>query len=328
MKFCIVGAGAIGGYLAARLAQAGEEVAVIARGATLAAIRARGIRVATAEGAETAVEVAAFADAESAGVFDVVLLALKAHQLPALAGSIGRLCRDDTTVVPMQNGIPFWYFQRHGGEHEGRVVESVDPGGLVKDAIPAARIVGCVVYVAAERPEPGLVVHSGGDRLPMGEIDGSSSERLVRIAAAFARAGLQCPPTGDIRAEVWTKLWGNSTFNPVSALTRASLSGICGDADGRALAEQMMRETQAVAQAWGIAFRVTLEQRIAGAARVGAHRTSMLQDLEAGRALEADALLGSVVEMGGIAGVATPALLAIHRATKLLDRTRREPAAQ
>ena len=322
MRFCIVGAGAIGGFVGARLALAGEEVVFIARGRNLEAINAQGMKVFYRDGREeTASSVRATDDYASAGTFDVVILALKAHQVAAVAPKLAALCDESTVVIPMQNGIPFWYFHDHGGELAGRTVETVDPGGICKDAIPARRILGCVVYPASELVAPATVMHIEGERFPLGELDGSNSERAQRISAAFVSAGFKSPVLDNVRAEVWLKLWGNLTFNPISALTHATLSDICEDANGRDLAEQMMREAQAVAEKLGITFRVSLEKRIEGAGKVGKHKTSMLQDVEAGRALEIDALVGSVVELGALAGVPTPAIKAIYNATKLLDRT-------
>ena len=324
MRICIVGAGAIGGYLGGRLALAGEEVTFVARGSNLAAINADGMRMRHGDGREEIVRgVRAVSGFEGNGAFDVVILTLKAHQLPEVAARIESLCHEDTVVMPLQNGIPFWYFNGHGGALEGRAVESVDPGGRIRDAIPARRIVGCVVFVAARRIGPGVVMHMGNERLPLGELDGAKSERIARIAAAFERAGFQAPVLDDIRAEVWLKLWGNASFNPISALTHAGLSDICADVDGRELVVRMMGETQAVAEKLGIAFRVTIDKRIDGAARVGRHKTSMLQDVEAGQPLEIDALTGSVVELGTLLGVPTPTLRAIYQATKLLDRALR-----
>ncbi len=323
MKYCIVGAGAIGGFVGTKLALAGEEVTFIARGRNLEAIRTAGMRVFYPDGHEDiASRVRATDSFEAAGPADVVVLTLKAHQVGDVCERLAPLLGADTVVVPMQNGIPFWYFHEHGGRLSGRTVESVDPGGRIARAIPAARIVGCIVYCAAERVAAGTVVRTRGERFPMGELDGRRSERLLRIAASFERAGLQAPILDDVRAEVWLKLWGNVAFNPISALTRATLGGICEDPHGRALAAQLMREAQAVAEKLGIAFSVSLEKRIEGAARVGHHKTSMLQDVEAGRRLEVDALVGSVVELGEAAGVATPAIRAIYQATKLLDRTK------
>jgi 2-dehydropantoate 2-reductase len=330
MKFCLIGAGAIGGFVGARLALAGEDVTFIARGRNLEAIGGGGMRVLDSAGREVhAASVRATDDYDRAGKFDVVLLTLKAHHLAAVAPHIESLCHDETIVVPMQNGIPFWYFHGHGGAHAGRAVETVDPGGAIRDAIPARRIVGCVVYIASELRAPGTVAHSAGARLQLGELDGSKSERLARLADAFTRASFTIEMPDDIRAAVWLKLWGNVTFNPISALARATMREICHDPHGTALAAQMMREAQAVAEALGITFAMTVEKRLEGAGRIGGHKTSMLQDVEAGRAIEIDALVGAVVELGELARVATPAITAIYRAGKLLDATlRADPSAR
>jgi len=321
MRFCIVGAGAIGGFVGARLALGGNEVVFIARGRNLEAINAGGVRVFYRDGRVDAAPATATDDYAAAGQFDAVILALKAHQVAAVAGKLAPLYHADTVVIPMQNGIPFWYFHGHGGHLAGRTVEAVDPGGIVKDAIPASRILGCVVYPATELTGPGTVVHIEGDRFPLGELDGTTTARVQAVADAFVRAGLKCPVLDNIRAEIWLKLWGNLTFNPISALTHATLVDMCVDSHGRELAAQMMREAQAVAASFGITFRVSLDKRIEGAARVGKHKTSMLQDVEAGRPLEIDALVGSVVELGRLAGVPTPTITAIYNAAKLLDRT-------
>ena len=324
MRICIVGAGAIGGVLGARLALGGENVTFIARGENLEAIRARGMRLRHSDGREEiARDVSATDSFEGAGRFDVVILTLKAHQVGEVAARIESLCDAETVVMPLQNGVPFWYFQGHGGAFDGRAVEAVDPGGKIRDAIPARRIIGGVVFVAAERIGPGEVMHTGNDRLPLGELDGRASARIARLSGAFARAGFQAPVVDDIRAEVWIKLWGNVTFNPISALTHAGVSDICTDVDGRDLAARMMQEAQAVGEKLGITFRITIDKRLEGATRVGRHRTSMLQDVEAGRALEIDALVGSVVELGALVDVPTPTIRAIHQAAKLLDRTMR-----
>lgn len=324
MRVCIVGAGAIGSVLGARLALGGVDVTFIARGENLAAIKARGVRVRYGDGREeVARHVSATDTFEKAGRFDVVILTLKAHQVAEVAARIESLCDADTVVMPLQNGVPFWYFQGHGGAFEGRAIEAVDPGGKIRDAIPTRRIIGGVVFVAAQRIAPGEVMHMGNDRFPMGELDGRRSERIARISEAFARARFQAPVVDDIRAEVWVKLWGNVTFNPISALTHAGVSDICTDVDGRDLATRMMQETQAVGEKLGITFRLTIAKRLEGATRVGRHKTSMLQDLEAGRALEIDALVGSVVEIGEWVGVPTPTVRAIYQAAKLLDRTMR-----
>jgi len=326
MRVCIVGAGAIGGYLGARLSLAGEDVTFVARGANLEAIRANGMRVLYPDREEVAKDVRAVSDYETAGAFDLVVITLKAHQLTEIAPRIAALCDAGTVVMPLQNGIPFWYFSKHGGEHEGRAVESVDPGGVIRKAIPAERIVGGVVFIASQRVGPGVVRYMGNNRFSMGELDGSHSARITRISEAFVRGGFEAPILDDIRSEIWLKLWGNASFNPISALTHATLSDICTDADGRELAARLMGETQAVGEKFGATFRLSIEKRIEAAARVGRHKTSMLQDVEAGQALEVDALVGSVVELGALVGVPTPTIRAIYQATKLLDRSMRAEA--
>ena len=321
MRICVVGAGAIGGFAGASLALGGHDVTFIARGANRDAIAARGMRIVYEDGRVANAPATAIDDFARAGKFDAVLLAVKAHQLGEVADRIESLCGPDTLVLPLQNGLPFWYFQRHGGPHEGRAIESVDPGGRIGRAIDARRIIGTVVFVAAERTAPGEIRHRGYDRFPMGELDGAKSERLERLSQAFASAGLQAPILDDVRAEVWLKLWGNVSFNPISALTGATMVEMCTDPAGRELVIRMMRETQAVAEKLGITFRLPIDKRIEGASRVGRHKTSMLQDAEAGRPLELDALVGSVVELGELVGVQTPTIRAIYDAAKLLDRT-------
>ena len=325
MNFCVVGAGSIGGFVGAKLALAGEDVTLVARGANLQAIRANGMRVIMHDGTEqVAQNVRAAATPAEAGAHDVVILGLKAHQVPPVAAEIAALCHKDTVIIPMQNGIPWWYFQRHGGEYDGRVVTSVDPEGALAAAVDPRRVIGCVVYPACELAAPGVVRHIEGDRFPLGELDGASSERVTAIAATFARAGLKSPILDNVRAEIWLKLWGNLTFNPISSLTHSTLVDICQFPLTRELAAAMMREAQAVANRLGITFRVTLDKRIAGAERVGKHKTSMLQDVEAGRDPEIDALVGSVIEMGRIVGEPTPHIEAVFALVKLLARTMRE----
>jgi 2-dehydropantoate 2-reductase len=325
MKFCVVGAGSIGGFVGAKLALAGEEVTLVARGANLQAIRAHGMRVIMHDGTEQVAQNArSAATPAEAGPHDVVILGLKAHQVAPIAGDIAALCHENTIIIPMQNGIPWWYFQRHGGEFEGRVVTSVDPGGAIAAAVDPRRLIGCVVYPACELAAPGVVRHIEGDRFPLGELDGSSSERVNAIAGTFVRAGLKAPVLDNIRSEIWLKLWGNLTFNPISSLTHSTLVDICQYPLTRDLAAAMMREAQAVAGRLGISFRVTLEKRIAGAERVGKHKTSMLQDVEAGRDPEIDALVGSVIEVGRIVGEPTPHIEAVFALVKLLARTMRE----
>jgi 2-dehydropantoate 2-reductase len=325
MKLAIIGAGAIGGYVGARLALAGHDVTFIVRGANLEAIRKNGIRLITHDGAEhVASNVRATDDYAGAGEQDVVILAMKAHQVEAVADDVPKLIRADTAVVTMQNGIPFWYFHEHGGALQGTRLRSVDPGGRISEKIPAQRVIGCVVYPASELMAPGVVKHVEGDRFPLGELDGRTSERVTRIAACFESAGFKAPVLDNIRAEIWLKLWGNLTFNPISALSHSTLVDICRFPLSRELAAAMMREAQTVAHKLGIEFRVTLEKRIAGAEKVGKHKTSMLQDIEAGRAPEIDALVGAVVELGGLTGTPTPHVATVYALVKLLARTMEE----
>jgi 2-dehydropantoate 2-reductase len=325
MKIAIIGAGAIGGLVGAKLALGGEDVTFIVRGRNLSAIRERGIRLVTADGHEhTALHVQATDDYAAAGPQDVVVLAMKAHQLEPVIASLPHLLGPDTIVVPMQNGIPYWYFQKQHGPYEGAHVNSVDPQGRIAAAIDPARVLGCVVYPASELMAPGVVRHIEGDRFPLGELDGSVSERVQRVSACFANAGFKAPVLEDIRSEVWLKLWGNLTFNPISSLTHATLVDICQYPLTRELAASMMLEAQAVAHKLGITFRVPLEKRIAGAEKVGKHKTSMLQDVEAGRELEIDALLGSVVELARLTDTATPHMDSVYALVKLLARTMQE----
>ena len=322
MKIAIIGVGAIGGYVGIRLALAGEDVTFIARGANLEALRSRGIRLVSADGSEQAVTtVRATNDYAAAGPQDVVILAMKAHQVEAVARDVPKLFGPDTVVVPMQNGIPYWYFHRYPGALAGTRVQSVDPSGLIGEHIPCERVIGCVVYPAAELVSPGVVKHVEGNRFPVGEPDGATSERVTRLSECFVRGGLQAPVLSDIRAEIWLKLWGNLTFNPISALSRATLAGICQYPPSRAIAAAMMTEAQCVAKKLGVTFRVSLEKRIAGAEKVGHHKTSMLQDVEAARTLEVDALLGSVVELARLTETPTPHIDTVYALTKLLAKT-------
>src|ERR1700686_2161979 len=322
MKIAIIGAGAIGGYVGVKLALAGEDVTFIVRGPNLDAIRKNGMKLVMSDGSEcVANRVKASNDYAAAGAQDMVILAMKAHQVEAVANDVPKLYGPDTVVVTMQNGIPYWYFHKHGGELAGSVVNSVDPTGLIGSKIPAERVIGCVVYPASELIAPGVVKHIEGDRFPVGELDGSSSERVQRVSQCFARAGLKAPVLEDIRAEIWLKLWGNLTFNPISALTRSTLADICQFPATRALAAAMMTEAQTIAHKLGIVFRVSLDKRIAGAERVGQHKTSMLQDVEAGRPPELEALVGSVVELGRLTRTPTPHIDTVYGLTHLLART-------
>lgn len=329
MKIAIVGAGAIGGLVGARLALAGEQVTFLVRGANLLAIRNKGIKLIEHDGTEqVAANVAATDDYAEAGPQDVVILALKAHQVAAVADQLPLLFGPDTCVVTMQNGIPYWYFHQHGGHLEGRTVHSVDPDGTLAARIPPSRVIGCVVYPASELVAPGVVRHVEGERFPLGELDGSTSPRVQAISECFTRAGFKAPVLDNIRSEIWLKLWGNLTFNPISALCHATLEGICQYPVARSLAADMMKEAEAVANKLGVTFRVTLDKRIAGAEKVGRHKTSMLMDVEAGRGPEIDALVGSVVELGRFTDTATPHIDAVYALVKLLERTMTEERGQ
>jgi 2-dehydropantoate 2-reductase len=327
MRVCIVGAGAIGGYLAVKLALAGASVTAIVRGANLAAVKANGLKLIEGE-IEHVSALAATDKLAQVGPQEIVILAMKAHQVAAIADQLGHLLGPETTIVTMQNGIPWWYFQKHGGEFDGRRIESVDPGGLIAAHIPVERIIGCVVYPACEMVEPGVIRHIEGNRFPLGELDGTQTPRVLAIAELFKNAGLKSPVINNIRAEIWLKLWGNLTFNPISALTQATLVDICQFPPTRALAAAMMSEAQAIANRLGVEFRVSLERRIAGAEAVGKHKTSMLQDVESGRALEVDALVGSVVELGRLTQTPTPHIDAVSACTSLLANMLRESAGR
>ena len=322
MKIAVVGAGAIGGYLGAKLAIAGEDVTFIARNRNLEAINARGFRLILEDGSEqhapTAKAVQHMADA---GPQDAVLLTLKAHQVRDVLPGLRELFGPQTMVVTMINGIPWWYFHKLVGEYEGRHLDSVDPGGVIDQHIERERIIGSVVYPASELVEPGVVKVIEGNRFTLGELDGERSERIEALSQAMMRAGFKAPVSRDIRSELWIKLWGNLSFNPISALTHATLEQICRFGPTRSLAAAMMREAQAVAEKLGVRFKISLEQRIAGAEAVGAHKTSMLQDVEHGRALELEALVGSVVELGRITATPTPTIEAVYAATSLLAQT-------
>jgi 2-dehydropantoate 2-reductase len=318
VRFVVAGAGANG-----FLARAGHDVTLVARGAHREAMRRHGLRVRTTEGEFTVRprctdDLGAVADAE------VTFLAAKAHAIAPMAPALGAALGAGGTLVTLQNGIPWWYFERHGGPLDGTRLETVDPGGVIGRHIDAARVVGAVTYPATRIVEPGVVEHVEGTRFTIGEPDGSRSERCGAISGALASAGLKCPVRTDIRKEIWLKLIGNAVFNPLSALTRASMAAIAADPGTRALALALMHEAASVAAAVGVRLDLTVEQRLEGAARVGQHRTSMLQDVEAGRPLEVGALVGAVVEIGHLAGVELPRLETVYACVKLLDRTLRE----
>jgi 2-dehydropantoate 2-reductase len=320
MKICIIGAGAIGGLLAVRLADAGEDVTIVARGAHLAAIRERGLTL-REEGRETNARPRTASDLTEVAGQDLVVLGVKAHQVTPIAHQVPAMLSDDGLVLTAQNGIPWWYFFKHGGPHEGRVLQSVDPGGAVAAALPVDRVIGSVVYPAAEIVEPGVIQLIEGNRFSLGELDNSKSARIQAVSQAFTAAGFKAPVVTDLRAEIWTKLWGNLSFNPISALSGATLAGICRHPLGRALAGDMMREAQNVGEALGVRFRIPLEKRLAGAEAVGEHKTSMLQDIEAKRPTEVAALVGSIIELGGLVEVPTPAICAVYACVRLLENT-------
>jgi 2-dehydropantoate 2-reductase len=321
MKIALVGTGAVGGYLGARLALAGEDVLCIDRGEHLAAIRANGLRLIEADGSERhAARIRAAALAE-AGRQDVVLLAVKAYQIRDVLPAMRSLFHADTVVVTLQNGIPWWYFQGLAGPWQGRTLETIDPDGAIAAGIERERIIGAVVYSASERLAPGVIKVAEGNRFTLGEPDGSRSPRLADLAQVLAGAGFDAPVTADIRSEIWLKLWGNLSFNPISALTRATMVDICRFAPTRELAADMMREAQVVAEKLGVKFKVSLDKRIAGAEGVGKHKTSMLQDVESGRPLELEALVGSVRELGRVTATPTPTIDAVYACASLLAKT-------
>ncbi|MFC3377153.1 2-dehydropantoate 2-reductase [Rugamonas sp. CCM 8940] len=320
----MVGAGAIGGLLAVKLAQSGHELSVVVRGANLAAVREHGMVLRQQDGSESRALLRASDNIAELGPQDVVILAMKAHQLPPVAAQIPALLGPDTLIVTAQNGVPWWYFHKHGGPHEGQRVESVDPGGVVSAALDVGRVIGCIVYPACEMAAPGVVQHIEGNRFSLGELDGQSTPRIQALAEAMRAAGFKTPISADIRSELWVKLWGNLSFNPISALSHATLADICAFAPTRELAANMMREAQSVGERLGVTFKVSLERRIDGAAAVGQHKTSMLQDLESGRPIELAALVGSVLEMGRLTDTPTPTIAAVHALAALLARSVQE----
>jgi 2-dehydropantoate 2-reductase len=322
MKYAIVGAGAIGGYLGAKLALAGEDVTFIARNKNLAAINANGFRLLLPDGStQHATTVRAVQEPAEAGPQDVVLLTTKAHQVRDLLPGLRGLFGPETMVVTMINGVPWWYFQRLGGAFDGQALSSVDPDGALAAGIEVERLIGSIVYPAAELVEPGVVKLIEGNRFSLGELDNQRTPRIEALSKSMMAAGFKAPVSRDIRSEIWVKLWGNLSFNPISALTHATLEDICRFPLGRELAARMMTEAKAVGEKLGVEFKVSLEQRIAGAEAVGAHKTSMLQDVEHGRALELQALVGSVVELARITQTPTPTIDAIYAATSLLTHT-------
>jgi 2-dehydropantoate 2-reductase len=319
VKLCVYGAGAIGGYLGAGLARAGVDVSLVARGPHLEAIRARGLTVRDEAGEKT-VRVNATDDPATLGPQDCVVVALKANSVPGVIDLMRPLLGPDTAVVFAVNGIPWWYFYKLPGPWQNRRIASVDPGGRQWDVIGPERAIGCVVHPACEVVAPGVVRHIDGNRFDLGEPDGSASDRCKALSAAMSAAGFKAPVRPRIRDDIWLKLWGNLSFNPISALTHGTLEQIARDPGTRDVARHMMLEGSAVAEKLGVRFAVSVDRRIDGAAAVGAHKTSMLQDLERGRAMEIDPLLTAVAELGMLTGVATPAIDTVLALVRLRAR--------
>jgi 2-dehydropantoate 2-reductase len=332
MKICIVGAGAIGGMLGVKFALSGHDVTLILRGANLAAVQQNGMRLIEESGNELLAQpIKATSVISEAGIQDVVILALKAHQVAAVVADLPTLFHAETRVITMQNGIPWWYFHKLPGEvgkrYHGTPVKAVDPDGLIAKYIPVDRVIGCVVYPASEVIRPGVIKVIEGNRFTLGELDGSETPSIMAISDAFKNAGFKSPVINDIRSEIWLKLWGNLSFNPISALTHATLEDICVYPPTRELAANMMREAQTIGEKLGVHFRVSLEKRINGAQAVGQHKTSMLQDVELGRPIELDALVGSVIELGKITETPTPNIEAVYALTSLLASKLRQHKA-
>jgi ketopantoate reductase len=320
MRVCVVGAGAIGGLIAAKLALAGNPVTVIDMGPHLAAIKANGLKLEWHDGKIETAKVKAVEKAADAGKQDLVVLAVKAHHLDQVAKDIDTLLDADTMILTVQNGLPWWYFQKLGGKFDNRKLESLDPAGILAKKIDPSRILGCVVYPAAAVTAPGVIHHVEGDRFPIGELDGKETERAKRLHDVLVKAGLKSRVLKDIRSEIWLKAWGNLSFNPISALTHATLVDICQFPETRHLAARMMEEAEIIAKKLGVTFRVSIDKRIAGAESVGAHKTSMLQDVEAGRALETEALIGSILEMAKVTDTPAPAIESVYALVKLLNK--------
>jgi 2-dehydropantoate 2-reductase len=329
MKFLIVGAGAIGAYIGARMARAGFDVTLFARGPHLEAMRQHGVEVRSAEGNFQA-RPRVVRSLEEAGPADVVLLAVKAHSLPQLVPHLKPVLAPDTTLVSTQNGIPWWYFHGFGGPWDGLRLERIDPGGVISNAVDARRVVGSIVYFSTEIVAPGVVQHIEGNRLSLGEPNGERSERSRRIAETLVASGLRCPVSTRLRQEIWVKILGNASLNPVSALTRATLAQMLRDRGVAEVIHNIMLEVETVSKKLGMELPVSVEQRMAGAEKVGEHKTSMLQDLEAGRPMELEALVGSVVELGDKVGVPMPHTRMVYNCARLLgeSRTAASPAAK
>lgn len=321
MKICIFGAGAIGGYMGVKLAQAGADVSLVARGPHLAAMNENGLTLIEEDADPVTVPVTASDNPADLGPQDYVIVTLKAHSVPPVVPKMQPLIGDHTTIVSGVNGVPWWYFHKIGTDLEGTRLESVDPGNAQWDGFGPDRVLGCVVYPAAEVSEPGTIKHIEGNRFSLGEPDGSKSERAVALSQALSAAGLKAPVRPRLRDEIWVKLWGNLSFNPISALTHATLDVLCTEPGTRAVAKGMMLEAQTIAEKLGVKFPIDVERRIDGGAAVGAHRTSMLQDLDAGRPMEIDALVGSVQELGRVTNTPTPTIDTVLALVQLRGRS-------
>ncbi len=321
MNIAIVGAGAIGGYLGARLSLAGADVTFIARGANLQALQTQGIRLIEEDGTEKSARSVKAQAMAGADQYDYVLLTLKSHQVASVSADVARLCHERTAIVTLQNGLPWWYFYKNGGAFENTRLKSVDPDDTQWQMLGPQRVIGSVVYPACELIAPGVVKVIEGNRFTLGEPSGEKTERVLALAKALIDAGFKSPVSSNIRDEIWVKLWGNLTFNPVSALTHATLEEICRFEPSREVARAMMREAQTIGEKIGVQFKITLEKRIEGAEKVGAHKTSMLQDVELGKALELEALVGSVVELAGITDTPAPTIATVYALTRLLAQS-------
>ena len=321
MRIAIAGAGAIGGYIGAKLARAGADVVLFARGPHLRAMQERGLRVVSDEGGFE-VKPQATGDLAALAGSDVIVLGVKAHSLSTLAPQLRPLFGPDTVVVSTQNGIPWWYFQNYPGELNGLHLERVDPGGAIASAIEPERVIGSLAYFSTDIVEPGVIHHTEGNRLSLGEPSGARTDRVKALAATLIGAGLRAPVTTRFRHEIWVKLLGNVAFNPISALTGGTLEELVRHPETSIVIRQIMAETEAVAAKLGIELPISVDQRMAGAEKVGAHKTSMLQDLEAGRPLELEPIVGATVELGERLGVAMPATRAVYACVKLMDQRR------
>jgi 2-dehydropantoate 2-reductase len=320
MKIAVLGAGAIGAYVGAALHRGGAEVHLIARGEHLKAIRAHGVRVNSPRG-DFVAQPHATDDPAEVGAVDYVFLGLKAHSYPSSGSLIAPLLGERTAVVAGQNGVPWWYFHKLAGPYEGRRIEAVDPGGATSQVLPPERAIGCVVYPATVIEAPGVIRHLEGTRFSIGEPAGGVSDRCTALSEAMVAGGLKSPVEPNLRDDIWIKLMGNVAFNPISALTRATMADICGHPPTRRLVTLLMEETLDIASRVGSTPDISIEKRLRGAEGVGHHKTSMLQDLEAGKQLELDAIVTAVVEMADISGADAPTLRAVHAATDLLARS-------